>query len=110
MYSRTKIMLITFVATAVIVTGIAAWKDFRTGLIPNWLTAGTLFAAIAFHFFEGLRSGGFQVGLIEAVLSIAGVVFCALGPFVMFVTGGMGGGDLKLFAALGALLQPLLGI
>jgi prepilin peptidase CpaA len=104
-------MLLTFfVAAAVIVSGIAAWKDSKTGLIPNWLTAGTLVAAVAFHFFEGLHYAGLRAGLLEAGLSIAGAVFCALGPLVMFVAGGMGGGDLKLFAALGALLQPLLGI
>jgi prepilin peptidase CpaA len=28
----------------------------------------------------------------------------------MYLKGGMGGGDLKLFAAIGALCQPLLGI
>lgn len=103
-------MLATFVAGAVIVSGIAAWKDSRTGLIPNWLTAGALFAAVVFHFFAGLHYAGFRAGLVEAALSVSGAVFCALGPLVLFAAGGMGGGDLKLFAALGALLQPLLGI
>lgn len=103
-------MLITVIVSALIVSGIAAWKDARTGLIPNSLTVGTLVAAVLFHFFAGWHYAGLRSGAVEAALSVSGAVFCALGPLFMFLAGGMGGGDLKLFAALGALLQPLLGI
>src|SRR5207249_1028928 len=95
-----------FVVGAVIVSAIGAWTDFRTGHIPNWLTVGTLAVAIVLHFGVGLRYGGFRFGVEEAGFSLAGAVFCAIGPGVMFMAGGMGGGDLKLFAAIGALLQP----
>ena len=103
-------MLLAFVLGAVVVSGVAAWTDFRTGFIPNWLTAGALLVAVLSHFAVGLHYGGFRLGLEEAGLSIAGALFCAIGPGAMYFAGGMGGGDLKLFAAIGALLQPLLGI
>jgi prepilin peptidase CpaA len=103
-------MVAAFVVGAVIVSAVAAWTDFRTGFIPNWLTVGTLAAAIVLHFVVGWRHDGFYFGLEEAGFSIAGAVFCSIGPGVMYRAGGMGGGDLKLFAAIGALLQPLLGI
>jgi prepilin peptidase CpaA len=103
-------MLAGFVLGAVIVSAVAAWTDFRTGFIPNWLTVGSLAAAIVLHFIVGWRYGGFGVGATEAGFSIAGAVFCSIGPGVLYMAGGMGGGDLKLFAAMGALLQPLLGI
>jgi prepilin peptidase CpaA len=103
-------MVGAFVVGAVIVSAIAAWTDFRTGFIPNWLTVGTVVLAIVLHFGVGLSYGGFRYGLEEAGFSIAGAVFCSIGPGAMYMAGGMGGGDLKLFAAIGALLQPLLGI
>jgi len=103
-------MFLVFVLGAVLVSAIAAWTDFRTGHIPNWLTMGSLLAAIVLHFAEGTYYGGVRVGLTEAAFSIAGAVFCSIGPYVLYRLGGMGGGDLKLFAAIGALLQPLLGI
>jgi prepilin peptidase CpaA len=94
----------------VIVSAIAAWTDFRTGHIPNWLTLGSLPVAIVLHLAVGWRVGGFRHGLEEAAFSIAGAVFCSIAPAAMYMAGGMGGGDLKLFAAIGALLQPMLGI
>lgn len=103
-------MLGAFVVGAVIVSAIAAWTDFRTGFIPNWVTVGTLAAAVVLHFVVGWRYDGLRFGAEEAAFSIAGAVFCSIGPGVMWMAGGMGGGDLKLFAAIGALLQPLLGI
>jgi len=103
-------MVIVFVLGAVLVSAVAAWTDFRTGFIPNWLTVGALVAAIVLHFAEGTYYGGLRLGLEEAAFAIAGAVFCAIGPAAMYFAGGMGGGDLKLFAAIGALLQPLLGI
>ena len=95
---------------AVAVSAVAAWTDWRTGLIPNWLTFGAILAGVVGHFAVGTWLGGLRTGAIEASLSIAGLIFCALAPALMYMKGAMGGGDLKLFAAIGALCQPLLGI
>ena len=99
-----------FVLVAVVVAGVAAWTDWRTGLIPNWLTVGAALCGLFGHFFAGAWLGGVRVGLIEAGVSLAGLIFCALPALLMYWKGAMGGGDLKLLAALGALCQPMLGI
>ena len=43
-------------------------------------------------------------------MSILGAATCAFVPFLMFRSGGMAGGDVKLLAALGAICLPTLGI
>lgn len=95
---------------AVVVTGVAAWTDWRTGLIPNWLTFGAILFGVLGHFAAGVWVGGFRTGAVEAGYSLAGLLLCSLAPAFMYIKGGMGGGDLKLFAGLGALCLPLLGI
>lgn len=81
---------------ALSVTAIAAWTDCKRGIIPNWLTLPALCIWPLVH----LVSGGLGA-LVTALFSLA---VCALVPLVMFVKGAMGGGDVKLFAALGLAL------
>lgn len=79
-------------------TGLAAVIDLRTRRIPNALTAAL--AVIGFGI-AALELG--PVGLGGALLG------CALGLAFMLpghIFGGTGGGDVKLFAAAGALLGP----
>jgi prepilin peptidase CpaA len=102
--------LAAFLIAATLVSAIAAWTDWRTGLIPNWVTGGALLIGLVGHFGFGWFLQGFRTGLLELTLSIAGVVLCSIAPGLMYWKGAMGGGDLKLFAALGALCQPMLGI
>jgi prepilin peptidase CpaA len=68
--------------------------DVRTRRIPNWLTLPSLLAALVLH---GLSGGvhGMYLALLASVL--AGGVF-----LVFFLAGGMGGGDVKLIAAVAA--------
>ncbi|HSU41996.1 MAG TPA: A24 family peptidase [Polyangiaceae bacterium] len=102
--------MLVFLLAAVVVSAIAAICDLRTGRIPNWLTFGTLGLAVAGHFVRGALLGGLGEAGAQAALSLAGAIFCALSPGVLYLKHGMGGGDLKLFAALGALCHPMLGI
>ena len=83
---------------ALIVSGAATIFDLRSGRIPNALTLGA--AA------TGLIVGAITQGPNGASQSVAGwLVGCALFlPF--FLLGGMGAGDVKLLAALGAWLGP----
>jgi prepilin peptidase CpaA len=102
--------MLPFLMVAVAVTGLAAAFDYRTGRIPNWLTLGGIATAVLGHFGYGWAANGFQFGVYQAAFSLGGALFCALAPAIMFWKGGMGGGDVKLFAAVGALCHPMLGI
>lgn len=84
----------------VVYCGVAATIDYRTGLIPNWLTFPAILVAPLLH----LLGYGFQ----GFGYSIAGIIVCGLIPYVMFCYDAIGGGDVKLFAAIGAIGAPLL--
>lgn len=99
-----------FLLAAVLVTGLAAWFDWRTGEIPNWLTLGPLAIAPLGHAVFGLMKGGWAAAGMGVVFSILGVVTCGLIPIVLYRSGAIGGGDVKLLGAIGAMLRPLLGI
>jgi prepilin peptidase CpaA len=102
--------LLIFLLAAVAVSAIAAVVDYRTGLIPNWLTLGGVVAGLVGHLIYGWATQDLRAGLIEGAFAVAGMVFCSIAPVILYVKGGMGGGDLKLYAAIGALCQPMLGI
>jgi len=85
-------------ASAVVVAVISAAWDLKTRRIPNVLTFGSAIAAFGFHLYmTGLSGAGWS-----AAGWLVGVAFFL--PF--FVLGGMGAGDVKLLAALGAWLGP----
>lgn len=102
--------MLAFVVAATVVAATAAWTDFRTGHIPNWITFPPLIAGLLAHAVIGFAHEGIRAGLIAAGTSLGGVALCAFIPAIMWWKGGMGGGDLKLFAAIGALCLPMLGI
>jgi Flp pilus assembly protein protease CpaA len=75
---------------------IATVSDWRTRRVPNWLTIGMLIL--------GLGLGVIQNGLIGLGGTLAGV-FVSLALFLLpFTMGWLGGGDVKLFMSIGALL------
>lgn len=84
---------------AVVVIGVLACiTDFRSRRIPNVLTFGASAAAIVFF--------GFTNGWAGSLWSLAGwAVGCGL-FLPWFLLGGMGAGDVKLLAALGAWVGP----
>jgi prepilin peptidase CpaA len=77
---------------------VAVLLDVRTRRIPNWLTFG---AAAA-----GLLYSTFDRGLPGLGTAAAGWLAGAALFFPFFALGGMGAGDVKLLAALGAWLGP----
>lgn len=92
-------------AASLLVGGVGAVWDARTGRIPNRLTFPAGAGAIVLHFALG--------GASQALESILGLLLAGLLPFVLArATSGraIGGGDVKLFAALGALHGPLVGL
>ena len=85
---------ITVITIAVVA---AAW-DLRTRRIPNLLTFGAALVAVVAH--------GYLGGLSGAGWSMAGWLVGAAFFLPIFALGGMGAGDVKLLAALGAWLGP----
>ena len=88
----------TVAVTVAISLGVAAVvEDLRRRRLPNWLTAGGVAAGMACAAWGGWRG----LGMAAAG---AAVGFLLLLPFHLM--GAMGGGDIKLMAAYGALLGP----
>jgi prepilin peptidase CpaA len=81
-----------------VIAALACSTDVRSRRIPNWLTFGAALAGVAYQ----LVSHGYA-GLGDGLLGwVAGAAFL----FVPFALGGIGAGDVKLMAALGAWLGP----
>lgn len=97
-----------FLLAAVAVTLMAAIWDLRTGHIPNGLTLGTIVVALVVGVTDGLIDGR---SLLESIgRPLLGVAAVAVVPLALWFAGAMGGGDVKLLAAVGALCGPVLGI
>lgn len=89
---------------SVAVASVAAFTDFRTGHIPNWLTYGAALAGVVLN---AVGPEGFVRGTVAAVF---GMIVCGVVPYVFYRKDAIGGGDVKLFIALGALLGAYSGI
>ncbi len=99
-----------FLAVALVVGALSAATDLKSERIPNALTLGPLALAPVLHFALTARTLGARAGLLAAGFSVAGALVCSLAPALLYRSGAIGGGDVKLFAALGALLHPMIGI
>jgi prepilin peptidase CpaA len=76
-----------------------AWGDLQSRRIPNYLVLITALSGLGFQF--GVQG---WPGLAQGLLGL-GVGFILMIPF--YLKGGMGAGDVKALAALGAWLSPL---
>jgi prepilin peptidase CpaA len=77
----------------------AAVVDLRRRRIPNWMT-GALVAS-------GLAQSGLAFWSLTSGQAWAGLGAGFALTFVLFALGGMGGGDVKLFAGIGAWVGPM---
>jgi prepilin peptidase CpaA len=103
--------MIWFLVAAVVVAAVAAWTDWRTGNIPNWLTFGAIGCApIAWVVFDAVTGMPKREAGLEACYSVLGGFTCALVPLLLYNKNAIGGGDVKLFVAIGALCRPLVGL
>lgn len=76
----------------------ASTTDLRNRTVPNWLTYSAAICGLLWHAAtDGARGAGFSLG--GAALGFAPML-------VLFFLGGLGGGDVKLLAAFGALIGP----
>jgi len=88
----------TLTAVAVVWAAVAAFWDLRTKRIPNWLTLPAILLGLAVN---AVLSGA--AGLWASFLGTAVGAALLLVPFAM---GGMGAGDVKMLAAVGAIAGP----
>jgi prepilin peptidase CpaA len=102
-------MMTTSVWACVIVVFVAVASDIATRRIPNLVTLGGLFVGLAIHGASGLVESGILGGLRGAGFALLGAFACGIVPFLAWKKGEMGGGDVKLFAAIGALVGPVVG-
>jgi prepilin peptidase CpaA len=89
-------------AAALVFAGAACVIDLRDGRIPNLLTFGAIIVAFVVHGFLPQGNGLAHVGL--------GMLVGLAMFFPFFALGGMGAGDVKLMAAIGAWLGPMLAV
>lgn len=95
---------------AVVAAGIAAFTDYRSGRMPNRVTLGALAVGLAARPCLALAESG-SSGFATALASCAvGGVVTALAPLLLWRGNALGGGDVKLFIALGVLLGPVVGL
>jgi prepilin peptidase CpaA len=77
---------------------IAVVTDLKSRRIPNLLTLGAALTAVVVH--------GYVAGWSGIGMALAGWLVGAAFFFPIFALGGMGAGDVKLMAAVGAWLGP----
>lgn len=85
-----------------VVCAIATITDLRSTTIPNRLTLPVIALAPLAHLVLG--------GAGALAVSLLGIVICGATPAFMFTKGAIGGGDVKLLAAVGAVAGPSLGL
>jgi prepilin peptidase CpaA len=81
-----KVVIIAFVVTA-------AYADYRTRRIPRALTITAAAAGLAFHGIYGGIVSSLEAAALAFVIGLA-----------LFSLGAIGGGDVKLITALGAMM------
>ncbi len=88
-------MLILSLGILAMVLTIAVYSELKEKRIPNWINLLGILAGLAI---------GYLPGGLSLQASIAGLAIGFGLLFIFYVFGGMGGGDVKLMGAVGALL------
>lgn len=104
--------MIYFLLAAAVLAAIAAAYDVRSWEMPNWLTLGALLVAPFAHVAIALTAFHMKLhaSLLEGWGSLLGAITCSFVPAILYRQEAIGGGDVKLLAAIGAILQWRLGL
>ena len=110
-----------FIAGLVVILGLASYTDERYTKVPKWITIPAFFAGLLVSVLRGiwLASHGMGLWLFSEpnlflgavdglIFALCGVVVGFFTFFIIWILGGCGGGDVKLFAAVGAWVGPYL--
>lgn len=97
--TRTGINMNSAQIVCLTIASLACVTDLRARRIPNPLTFGAALAGLLYQFVTGGIDG---LGQAAAGWLVGAVIF-----ILPFALGGLGGGDVKLLAALGAWLGPV---
>ncbi len=92
---------------AFIVCMVAAWYDAATAHIPNPLTYTAILLGLGLNAtasLPGMTAAAQWLGTVGVFDALAGFGLCASIGLACMLVAGMGGGDMKVLAALGALL------
>ena len=82
---------------------VAAVTDLRRQIVPNRLTMPAIALGLLAHAAAGLADDGLS-GMGGELLGAGGALLVGLVPMALvFFAGGLGGGDVKLVAAVGAI-------
>lgn len=95
---------------SVLLTAAAAAWDLRTGTIPNRLVLAGAVAGLALRLGVTANSGSASDVAWALGLAVVGMALVSLVPLLLYRAGGIGGGDVKLLAVVGAVLGPFLGL
>jgi Flp pilus assembly protein protease CpaA len=104
--------VLPFYLAALLMTLACAYFDWRRGRVSNWITTPLLVAAPVAWALVAPRAGPFGLPgpLVFAGMSVVGASLCAAVPLLLFKLSMIGGADVKVLAALGALLLPNAGL
>ncbi|WP_162463158.1 A24 family peptidase [Paenibacillus psychroresistens] len=78
-----------------LITVLAFYSDIRLYIIPNWLTVSGILLGLFYHVVTGGTEG--------FIYSISGICVGLILLFILYLFGAIGAGDVKLFAAYGAI-------
>ncbi|WP_459556548.1 A24 family peptidase [Lacunimicrobium album] len=77
----------------------AAWIDGRQLRVPNWMTYPMILAGLVYN--------SFAFGWDGAQMAFVGMIVGLLTLLPLYAVGGMGAGDVKMMAAIGAWLGAI---
>jgi archaeal preflagellin peptidase FlaK len=87
------LILIIKIVILLITTGVAAYTDYKTGYIYNWISFPLIIIGFLFLIFESFIFPVFGTYYFLKVLIITGIIYGV--GYLFYYFGKLGGGDVK---------------